>query len=610
MKNLGRILGIMLLLTITASVALAQNDMHFGEIQNSKQYIWGYGESTDYDKANKLALEDLVGKISVHVESHFENTVEQKNDKIDDYVKSVINTYSNTTLTNAQEQIYQKRGVYHILRYIKSQNIQTLFKDREEKIRNYIVLGNKAQKEKRIGDALRYYYWAYALDLSDPFHSQLKTKNDSTSMLIDLFLSDRINALLQKVNFTVSNEYKSVKDNKTIVLIKCTYDGREVEDLDFKYNAGGHISTLHSVSNGQSEVDLFGVDQTALESLNLMIEYKYLSKSFQDKELSSVLNTVNVPFFNESVKTIHLSTVANAYKPKEIIKPSFETLNKLEDSKNYYRKTIKHLLILIADKNYSEAKKDFTTTGQGMFSKLIQYGKVTILPLQDTLKIIQLNKEVMVRSVPMSFYFPNSNRQFTENVVFTFNDEKKIDAISFAINNNTISGITRHSKNFGSVRDKYTLIKFMENYKTAYCLKRLNYINSIFSDNALIIVGTALKRSQRIDGMYQNLGSQAVKYQRFTKKEYMERLKSVFSSNEFINIDFDETAVKKVNGNRKIYGVQLAQQYYSTNYSDFGYLFLMIDLKDSLKPTIYVRTWQPRKNPDGSIYGLGDFNMN
>jgi hypothetical protein len=35
----------------------------------------------------------------------------------------------------------------------------------------------------------------------------------------------------------------------------------------------------------------------------------------------------------------------------------------------------------------------------------------------------------------------------------------------------------------------------------------------------------------------------------------------------------------------------------------------MIDLNDTLNPKIYVRTWQPQKNPDGSIYGLADFHF-
>jgi len=87
----------------------------------------------------------------------------------------------------------------------------------------------------------------------------------------------------------------------------------------------------------------------------------------------------------------------------------------------------------------------------------------------------------------------------------------------------------------------------------------------------------------------------------------MTRLHRVFSSNEFINIHFEENIVKKVNGPDKIYGIQIKQDYYSTTYADKGYLFLMIDLNDSLNPKIYVRTWQPEKDSDGSIFGLEDF---
>lgn len=197
-----------------------------------------------------------------------------------------------------------------------------------------------------------------------------------------------------------------------------------------------------------------------------------------------------------------------------------------------------------------------------------------------------------------------------ENVVFTFNKEGKIDALAFALSNQTVHDILRHSSAFGTVGDKYTLIRFMENYKTAYSLKRLPYIASVFSDNALIIVGTVFKPAKSIDNMYSSIGEKAVRYQKYTKKEYITRLANVFKSNPYINIDFENATVKKVNGKDKIYGIQIAQHYYSSDYDDFGYLFLMIDLNDSLNPTIYVRTWQPRKNPDGSIYGLNDFKIN
>ena len=79
----------------------------------------------------------------------------------------------------------------------------------------------------------------------------------------------------------------------------------------------------------------------------------------------------------------------------------------------------------------------------------------------------------------------------------------------------------------------------------------------------------------------------------------------LFNSN-----NLKENIENKVNGDEKIYGIQIKQDYYSTNYADKGYLFLMIDLNDSINPKIYVRTWQPEKNDDGSIFGLNDFEIN
>ena len=52
---------------------------------------------------------------------------------------------------------------------------------------------------------------------------------------------------------------------------------------------------------------------------------------------------------------------------------------------------------------------------------------------------------------------------------------------------------------------------------------------------------------------------------------------------------------------------QIKQDYYSTNYGDQGYLFLMVDLNDPDKPIIKVRTWQPEKDPNFGLIDLSHF---
>ncbi len=602
---------ILCLFTLWLAVPGFAQKKAFDAIKNSDAYIWGYGQSEDYDKANKLALDDLVGKISVHVESRFKNTVEASNTNLKEYTESIIKTYSSVSLTHTRQLVYEKRKVFYVLRYIKAEELNEIFRHREQKVKDYILMGTHAQRDERIGDALRYYYWAYALWLSHPYRDEIKVEADGKPVLAGILLNDRINALLSGIHFKVLEKLKNPKEDNTRVILGCTYNGHKVVDLDYTYFTGQGNSALQEVSDGQTEIYLFGAEQRDVNKLIIRIEYKYLRKSYQDRSLSAVLHTVEIPFFKKSVKTVFLNDEkSEEIKTKKLIQPRFKAVNAYHKKENYYRKTIKNLLVDVSDRQYEKAYRYFTLQGKEMFKKLLEYGHASVLPLQDTLKIIRLNDETMVRSVPMTFYFPGSSRHFMENVVFTFNAKGKIDAVSFAVSQKTIGDILRHSSAFGSLSDKYTLIRFLEYYKTAYSLKRLNYIRSIFSDEALIIVGTVFRPARSIDKMYSQIGEKAVRYQKYTKKEYIERLQSVFRNNEYINIDFEDASVKKVNGKDKIYGIQIAQHYYSSDYDDFGYLFLMIDLNDSLHPTIYVRTWQPKKNPDGSIYGLNDFKIN
>ena len=602
-----------LILVLFFTSGLRGQNSEFEMIKRSDNYIWGYGQSEDYDIANKHALEDLLSKISVNVESKFDYYYQQDGKEFKEYSQAVMNTYSNATLTGIQQLKYEKRGVYYILRYIKKQDLEKMFAQRTEKIRDYLVMGTKAQREYRFGDALRYYYWAYALWLSHPYRDEIKEEVDGTKVLLGLLLQDRMNTIFSNIKFQVSDKIIYEDQDRTKLIISCTYQDKKVENLDYRYNLGGNVSALQEVNNGLTEIVLYGDEQNKLDNLRIGIEYKYLSKSYHDKDLSSVLNTVRIPFFKKSrkkVKEKRRLKPANGDKPEKLIIPKYKALNTIDESRSFYRRTIKDLLLDITRHDYESAYKYFTPEGKEMFDKLIRNGNVSIFPLFDTLRIVKLEDLTMVRSIPMSFYFPHSDHQYVENVVFTFNDQNKISEVAFAIDDHAIRDVLRHSSSFGSLNDKYTLIRFMESYKTAYSLKRLDYIESVFSDDALIIVGTVLKRKGSVEDMMKNLGDNVVKYQRLTKQEYVQRLRSVFNSNEYINIDFDDAKVKKVNGNSKIYGIQIAQHYYSATYSDFGYLFLMIDLNDSLNPTIYVRTWQPERNPDGSIYGLEDFQMN
>lgn len=240
--------------------------------------------------------------------------------------------------------------------------------------------------------------------------------------------------------------------------------------------------------------------------------------------------------------------------------------------------------------------------GYDNFIKLMQYGNAKLLQ-SGTVKYYQYNDEVICRAVPMSFSFQHNNRTFIEDVVFTINKDNKIDNISFALSKQAVDDIA--SKGQWSQATRMAIISFMENYKTAYALKRLDYIESIFSDNALIITGSVVKVDPNPE--LKSMNNQIVRYNRQSKTQYMRNLRHCFNSNEFINIRFADNTIRQATRGGDIYGIEIKQDYFSTNYGDTGYLFLLIDMTDSIAPKIQVRTWQPEKHPDGSIYGLSDF---
>ena len=101
-----------------------------------------------------------------------------------------------------------------------------------------------------------------------------------------------------------------------------------------------------------------------------------------------------------------------------------------------------------------------------------------------------------------------------------------------------------------------------------------------------------------------------VEYVKHNKETYMNNLRRAFSANAFINVKFDEIEVMMHPDNSNIYGVTLKQHWNTSNYSDAGWLFLMIYFRDESNPLILIRTWQPLQVPRNDVFGLDNFRIN
>ena len=156
-------------------------------------------------------------------------------------------------------------------------------------------------------------------------------------------------------------------------------------------------------------------------------------------------------------------------------------------------------------------------------------------------------------------------------------------------------------------------MEFMESYKTAYCLKRLDYIRSIFADDAIIIVGN-VARPRAAQTAYKDRpvsmeGQNVIRYNRYSKDEYLKNLERCFKRNEFINIRFSSNEVQWLEkyDKEELFAIQIGQEYNSSTYGDKGYLFLLVDMTDHESPQIKIRTWQPNEVAMEKLYNAGNF---
>jgi hypothetical protein len=79
-------------------MAFSQNQPSVDQICYSGNYLFGTGEGTTYQLADKAALDVLITQISVQVQSEFTNITTETNGTLQEYVQSIVKTYSNVTL--------------------------------------------------------------------------------------------------------------------------------------------------------------------------------------------------------------------------------------------------------------------------------------------------------------------------------------------------------------------------------------------------------------------------------------------------------------------------------------------------------------------------------
>ena len=616
MKRTSLIITFSLFSILIFSQVNKENEKRACELQASSEYICGLGHGNTLKQASNDALAALSSQISTTVSSDFNYLVnsESNGDDVKESVKvdNIIRTYSHTTLRNAMELVIEDEPNATVLRYIKRSDLDKIFEQRRNKVLEYASNAQKYEKENKVADALSSYYAALALLRSLPDGSDMKIRLGFTeeTLLMPLIMKN-VNDILNNVE--IKTEAIEDDGDERTMIINIQYKGKPATNFNYTYYNGSRRSDICTAKDGTGDISI--PKSLSISKLDIQAEYICEDEANYDRELRDVLdNTTPVPFRTAKMKlakdkevkavaaNVNTATASVMSAPASSV-PS----TTMDDSKvSPYLATMQKIELAIRQKSYESIRDCFTAEGYDMFNKLVNYGKAKLLR-SPVLQFQESGEEVICRSFPMSFSFSGNRRTFVEDVVFHLTKDGKVSEVAFGLNKPAVDDIM--NRGAWSDEARKVMINFLESYKTAYALKRLDYISSIFSNDALIITGSFVKSTGNKEVGPSNI--KHVKYPRQTKAQYMKSLKACFASNEYVNIHFADNIIRRSASNPNIYGIQIKQDYYSSSYGDTGYLFLLIDFKDVKAPLIHVRTWQPDKDPnarDGRI-GMQDFQL-
>lgn len=590
---------ITILITLFCAPVFAQSA---ASIRKDNSYIYAESSAATTTAADSVALDALVGKLARTTSLPYSLEVRIR----------LMNTYLGDIKRECGMLSSHGRGKASVMRYVKRSDAERIFEGRRGKVKEMLSIASTADRKCQMDVALRYYSWAETLMRSLP----------SPDVTAIAEAKSRRETILKGLN--VEFDRQNIYD-KDIVELTFTYNGSPVKNIDYKFFDGKTWSKVLSAKDGKGFVEVrpdSKIDQYRIkyEITPAHLQHLFREVSLVEKALAPEADDVGDESRSGKTSsgpatTAHESASRkidfSAVKKKVLDVVAREEFQREPDStrggltpvifSSEYEAIVSNVCKGITDGTDESVSEYFTPEGYGIFNRLIRYGNARVLNFGE-LNFYGLGDEVYARSVPMVFSFKGNQRQFVENVVFTFNSDKKICNLSFSLGKETVQSII--NQNGWTEEARIILISFLENYKTAYALKRLDYISSIFDDDALIITGRVLRN---VKGPNEYSNNRYVTLTRQNKANYIKNLGRVFESQEYINLQFSDCEVMKLGKGEQLFGIKIRQEYFSATYSDTGYLFILVDLRDYQKPVIHVRTWQEAPDKDFGVIGPYNF---
>ena len=625
MKKLSSILTFITL----AFVAMAQTPEQIAKIdeiksQDSKYF---FAESTSlisYSDAFQNALQDMARQVnsSVYV------NIRESDTKYD--AEAIINSAAAFNNVSKIEFSKENKGEtsYTTFVYLSREEWQRQVEKAEklaiERIQTLVEEGIYQEGKVNIADALRNFTWALQLCTYHNYKEKLELTDNRA---VNLWLDDKIKSILESLEVVLENEkieYDPMDyDHYTVNLI-VNYGERPVSNLDIVYFNNENTREVN-VKNGRAALKYPKLE--GQKNIKFNVRYLYDGPEEMEEDLVRAFKMGNKKSYDRfNVKTIPVNVNKDQTRIKaqsngdwglvnyEIAERSQGIPPRVDEK---YKEVERVFLSSKADagdlldianaleeslrnRKYEQVYAFFTPEALEKFQMMTNTGEISV-SMKPEFKFEKASHYIRCTAIPVSI--KNGKYSRNESIVLRFDPQiRKISSIAYALTENAENDIFRDAN--WQMDSRYSIIKFMEDYQTAYTTKDKEYLDKIFNGDAIIITGTVPDKKKKDKNFMKELESNnspvyvsGILYRNFTKKGYLENLELMFKRNKYIHLKYHDAELSRAVTPAflsEAFWIQLKQDFNSSNYNDKGYLTLQVGMKPE-GSQIYVRTWTPNK---------------
>lgn len=607
------------------------------KIKSNPEYYSAEGDGYDVYEARKNAMLLINNRVASWVSSSTQESSVTEGEVGYISQSSEVKQFALTALQDVEYVVLEDEPERaRVFCWVSKSDVQGMFDLRRQKALEYIETGKKAEQRLQIDDALRNYYWALMLSRSIPdAMGSVRAEFGGQEEYCQSFLPMKIKSVLSGLSARIEGSEKV--GDQYVVHLHLTYEGNDVATIQLHYSDGNSRVGPVTARDGIADLELSALPHD--NKLGLRYEYSFRTEAENlDPELRILFSEMKAPTIenarveiplkvDEKKGTIEASKkaksgvssgvagVGEAVVSEQVRIPKRIAFTGVDNADSLYAIMLE-VERAIRNQSIADVEHYFTKESFGVLDTLVnKTGTITVSSSSPQYEFVDAGELVLARFCRVRLKFRNG-RSFSEGITFRFGKESgKIESLAFALTKKAEADIFNAAASWPEV-SRFTILRFMEDYQTAYALKRLHYIDRIYSDEAVIMTGTVLKSRAPLEGRPITLGGSdnVVKYTQMDKREFIDRLRRQFSSREYVHLTYEDNVTKTVNSQYaekgKIFAMEIKQYYHSPVYSDEGYLTLVFDVSGQ-SPLIYVRLWQPDKTSlakaGGEFIGIDEF---